>query len=112
MSIQHKINKQSQLFHLKEQLANLSFKEYDEVINTAKSIKNKKKLIDYLKIDSEYLQRISNLKFESDADYFDDPKDEYSEFIHCEMNISYEYNIRNNEKVKVEFEVNYSKTQT
>jgi hypothetical protein len=107
-----KINKQSELFQLKEQLANLSSEQYDEVINAGKSIKIKKKLIDYLKIDSEYSQKISNLKFECDTNYPDDPNDEYSEFINCEMNISYEYNIRNNENVKVEFEVNYSKTQT
>ena len=112
MSTQHQINKQNELFHLKEQLTNLSSEQYNEVINAVKSIKIKKKLIDYLKIDSEYLQKISNLKFDCNANYSDDPNDEYSEFINCEMNISYEYNIRNNENVKVDFEVNYSKTQT
>ena len=115
MSIKHEINKinnQKELFHLKEQLANLPSEQYNEVINAVKSIKIKKKLVDYLKIDSEYLQRISNLKFECDSNYSDDPNDEDSEFINCEMNISYEYNIRNNENVKVDFEVSYSKTQT
>ena len=112
MSTQDRINKQNELFHLKEQLVNLPSKQYNEVINAVKSIKIKKKLIDYLNIDSEYLQKISNLNFESNTNYSDDPNDEYSEFINCEMNLSYEYNITNNENVKVDFKVSYSKTQT
>jgi len=42
MSTQDRINKQNELFHLKEQLVNLPSKQYNEVISAVRSIKIKK----------------------------------------------------------------------
>ena len=105
-------NQKNKLSNLKKELASLTPKDYNEVIKSIKSIEINKKLIEYLHIDSEYLKNISNLKFKPYTSYSDDPNDEYSEFINCDMDISYEYNIKNNENVTVNFEVSYSKTQT